>query len=565
MPPLNVVLIGTARGSMHWLIGLPRESIDWQVLSEIRSLGNSKYHVVSITAFDSLDLVSQETWRSVACDKPPVRERDVLRPAITWEDALEATRKSQRTPHTIPSERAPSAYDVFISPENFRLAWERVRYFDRPDSRDWIGLKAFAANRDHDLEVIRHSIIERTFEPSYPEIRYLPKSSHTLRPMAVLSISDRVVFQAIANVISERSRPALSVVANRQSFANVLTDPGQKPLFIHWKRQYRLFQEKFCELIEEGNLWVAETDVAAFYETIDHAVLFNGLIEDRFLDERTLEYLKAYLPVWASVQAGGNATRGVPQGCLSSDLLANIFLHGFDQDLASQEYHYMRYVDDIRLLARTREAVQRGLIRIDRSMKTKGLLLQTKKTTVRQVIDISEEVDRMAAQLSEIDTRLNEPDPSELLLPDPLFESSLHDVAVLGEDFAVRVKQPALFHLSIQDRLLELFWQAKHSIDSNSADPFAERHLRFCLWRLRPNPAIVNAILPYLVERPWLGESIYRYLQQCKGFGKNKTFQLREASWDVNKPFFKTRYTLKHCDLIFAAAPHSQPITNSAS
>lgn len=73
-------------------------------------------------------------------------------------------------------------YEMFISPENFRFAWERVRYFDRIDSRDWIGLKVFAANRDHNLEILRRSIVEKTFEPSYPEIKYLPKSSLTLRP-----------------------------------------------------------------------------------------------------------------------------------------------------------------------------------------------------------------------------------------------------------------------------------------------------------------------------------------------------------------------------------------------
>ena len=97
---------------------------------------------------------------------------------------------------------------MLTSPENFRLAWERVRYFDRPDSRDWIGLKVFAANRDYNLEMLRQSLIERTFEPSYPEIKYIPKPSLTLRPMAMLAVSDRVIFQAIVNVVAEKRRAA---------------------------------------------------------------------------------------------------------------------------------------------------------------------------------------------------------------------------------------------------------------------------------------------------------------------------------------------------------------------
>lgn len=138
-----------------------------------------------------------------------------------------------------------SIYDSFISLDNLKLAWERVRYFDRSDSRDWIGLKVFAANRDHNLELLRQTLMGRTFEASYPEIKYLPKASQTLRQMAILAVSDRVVYQAIANVVAEKARPILSTAANRQSFANVLSNPVQKPMFIPWKIQYRLFQKSF--------------------------------------------------------------------------------------------------------------------------------------------------------------------------------------------------------------------------------------------------------------------------------------------------------------------------------
>ena len=87
----------------------------------------------------------------------------------------------------------PPSYTHFISPENFKLAWERVRYHDRSDSRDWIGLKTFAANRDHNLEILRSSVENRVFEPSWPEIKFYPKPSMTLRPMAILSTTDRIV------------------------------------------------------------------------------------------------------------------------------------------------------------------------------------------------------------------------------------------------------------------------------------------------------------------------------------------------------------------------------------
>jgi len=408
-----------------------------------------------------------------------------------------------------------SAYEMLTSSDNFSLAWERVRYFDRPGSRDWIGLKVFAANRDYNLEMLRQSLIERTFEPSYPEIKYLPKPSLTLRPMAVLAVSDRIIFQAIANVIAERGRSTLAMVTNRQSFANVLSKRRQKQFFAPWKQQYRLFQEKFCELVEEGNVWLAETDLAAFYETIDHTTLFNRLREGKFLDERSLEHLQAYLPIWSSVRSGTQVARGVPQGCLASDLLANIFLYDLDRELAVQEYYYLRYVDDIRVISKTKDAVQRGLIQIDTTLKSIGLLLQTKKTMVRQITDLGEETDRLAAQLSEIDRRFNEPELPDLPPLDPLLEPSLHDVALLGEDFNAKVDPPKTAP-TVQQELLELFGKSKRSIDFDDSDPFAERHLRFCLYRLEPDPGIVVAVLSLFVERPWLSEIIALYLRKCE-------------------------------------------------
>lgn len=431
-----------------------------------------------------------------------------------------------------------SHYEEFISADNFSLAWERVRYFDRPDSRDWIGLKIFAANRDHNLEILRSSVEERTFEPSWPEIKLFPKPSMTLRPMAILSVNDRIVFQAIGNVIASRGRFKLSTVTNRQSFANVLSNEDPRSFFVHWKRQYRLFQQKFINLIEDGNIWIAETDAAAFYETIDHQLLFEILQEENFLDDDTLEYLMRYLPIWSSVKSGKTASRGVPQGCLTSDLLANIFLFRFDQELAIQEYYYLRYVDDIRLLSRSKEAIQKGLIHVDINLKTLGILLQTKKTTIRRASeDINEETDRLAAQLSEIDSRVRDPERYvNDYLHDPLIGHPTHELALISdeddieleneenqvntnhedEDLILRLLRQ--FENEVQEDLKQLFWSSFSAINNNDEGeyPFAERHLRFTLYRLEPDAEITNAIIPFFLERPWLSEVIAFYLRKCE-------------------------------------------------
>lgn len=257
--------------------------------------------------------------------------------------------------------------------------------------------------------------------------------------------------------------------------------------------------------------------MAAFYETVDHEMLLNTLTENEFLDNETKEHLEIYLPVWASAKREEPIRRGLPQGCLASDLFANIFLLKFDKKLAIQEFHYLRYVDDIRLLASTREAVQQGLICVDRNLKASGLLIQTNKTIVRKISNFEDEADRLAAQLSEIDRAIEElkdvPGSNSL---DPLNEPSLHDIAKLGDGIFGDIEDPEAVRKDLQATLRELFWQSKEYIDSFNEDLFAERHLKFCLYRLDSDPKIVNAILPYLIERPWLSELIHSYLRRAE-------------------------------------------------
>ena len=362
--------------------------------------------------------------------------------------------------------------------------------------------------------------------------------------MAMLAVPDRIVFQAIGNVIASRGRSRLAVVSNKQSFANVLAEPGHKPLFSHWKHQYYLFQEQYLQLVDEGNTWVAETDVAAFYETIEHHALLEVLTNQSYIDEEIASHLREYLPIWSGVRHGKSAYRGVPQGCLTSDLLANVFLYEFDREFATKEYHYLRYVDDIRLLGPTKEVVQRGLISVDMFVKSLGLLLQTKKTLVRKIENPGSESDRLTAQLSEIDSRLKKPEAYIAdRLSDPILAIPVHKLATIADEgeitaldedslnepteqfgIAEESKQSFLglidkMHqemlLKAQKELRELFWESFKDLDSPE-HPFAERHLRFAVYRLEPEPDITEKILPLFVDRPWLGAVIEHYLRKAK-------------------------------------------------
>jgi hypothetical protein len=215
------------------------------------------------------------------------------------------------------------------------------------------------------------------------------------------------------------------------------------------------------------------------------------------------------------VKQGQKSPRGVPQGCLSSDLLANVYLAELDAELATREYHYLRYVDDIRLVADKKDKAQRGLIYLDRSLKSLGLLLQTKKTIVRSIMKKELEFDRLSSVLSDLDRRYRERIiSSKTQEVDTLSEPSLDDIASQGFDFdpdkpaeAAQADNPDL-----QNELSTLFWEAVKELDSS---PYAERHLRYCLWRLSPNDSIRDFVIQNLLERPWVTNLYCYYLSKC--------------------------------------------------
>jgi len=88
----EVALVGAAWGSARLLISVPEDAIDRQVLAELRGLGEGEYGVVAVDTFDGLDTTSQEAWRLVARDWPPILQENVLRPVVSWQEALAALR-----------------------------------------------------------------------------------------------------------------------------------------------------------------------------------------------------------------------------------------------------------------------------------------------------------------------------------------------------------------------------------------------------------------------------------------------------------------------------------------
>jgi retron-type reverse transcriptase len=365
----------------------------------------------------------------------------------------------------------------FLTMENFRLAWERILRSQHVENKDRIALRVFASGLQHNLELLIQQIRSATYAPAPAHKIYLPKVARTLRTIPVLTVCDRVVYQALGNLIIREASPELSIVSNRHVFAHLPQLPDSVWTLVSWRKQFPKFVRTYGRIWRQGNKWVVEADISSFYASVDHGLL-TDLIRDRWIsDEVFLGLLERCLRVWTAHKDGPEFSRGLPEGYETSDLLATLFLLPVDESLV-RSLRYLRYVDDIRILTPSRDAASRALVNLDLELKTRALVLQTKKTGLEEVKNLEDEKDKLRRKLSQIGIRIKQ-----------------------GKDQ--------------QDELKELFFQAWHQLEESPKG--ADSSLAFALYRLEPDTTVRNIATRLLDILPWRSGIINHYLAKFLG------------------------------------------------
>jgi RNA-directed DNA polymerase len=133
-----------------------------------------------------------------------------------------------------------------------------------------------------------------------------------------------------------------------------------------------------------GHRYVFRTDVKSYYASIDHHRLMDQLVE-HVTDRDSLNLLWQYMR--RTVEYGGTfreITRGIPAGCALSPLIGAFHLHGLDEELTKRHKScfYIRYMDDILILAPTRWRLRRAIAAIKQHLRVLGLELHPDKTSI---------------------------------------------------------------------------------------------------------------------------------------------------------------------------------------
>ena len=234
--------------------------------------------------------------------------------------------------------------------DNLNKAWKQVRANKGAPGIDNMSIEEFPEYALKHWEGIKTALLEGTYIPSPVKRVEIPKDSGGTRLLGIPTVMDRVIQQAISQVLTPIFDPHFS----EDSY-------GFRP-----HRSAHQAVRKVLKDIGEGYRYVVDIDLEKFFDTVDHDVLMSRVAR-RVRDKGLLRLIGSYLRAGVVVDGRLSRTvRGVPQGGPLSPLLSNILLDDCDKELERRKHRFARYADDCVILVKSKRAGHRVMAGITR-------------------------------------------------------------------------------------------------------------------------------------------------------------------------------------------------------
>jgi RNA-directed DNA polymerase len=243
-----------------------------------------------------------------------------------------------------------SLMEAVVEPSNMQRAYQRVMRNKGAPGIDRMAVEDLAEHIRTNWAIIRKQLLAGAYQPQPVRKVEIPKPNGGMRMLGIPTVVDRLIQQAIQQVLTPLFEPQFS----DSSF-------GFRP-----KRSTHDAVKAARSYAADGYRWVVDMDLEKFFDRVNHDILMARLartVKDKVL----LGLIRRYLQ--AGVMEDGLASprvEGVPQGGPLSPLMSNVLLTDLDRELERRGHRFSRYADDCNIYVRSAQAGKRVLASITR-------------------------------------------------------------------------------------------------------------------------------------------------------------------------------------------------------
>lgn len=257
--------------------------------------------------------------------------------------------------------------EKILSKQNLNLAYKQVYKNKGTSGVDGVTVdELFSYIKEHKEEIL-WKIRNRKYKPLPVRRVYIPKENGKLRKLGIPSVIDRVLQQAIVQVLT----PIYEKQFSNSSF-------GFRP-----NRCCEQAVIKALECFNDGYDWIVDIDLQSFFDEVNQDKLM-AIIHRTIKDDDVISLIRKFLQ--SGVMEKGviqETKKGTPQGGNLSPLLSNIMLNELDKELEKRGLNFVRYADDCLIMVKSEKAANRVMESITTFITKKlGLKVNVEKSKI---------------------------------------------------------------------------------------------------------------------------------------------------------------------------------------